>query len=85
MEQVEDNGEITMAPVKNESDPGSIKFFAILALVTIGFGAGIAMFDLMKNNVFSALLGVIFIFIGCGCAMVAAAKFLQKIDNDLGH
>lgn len=66
---------------KPSRDAGGTKFFTIFAFIGIGFGCAIALFDLMFSPVLSALLGLAFIFVGSACAMVAAAKFLQALDE----
>lgn len=81
MVHTQDSEELTMSANKTSSDSSTTKFFSIYALLGIGFGCAIALFDLMFNPILSALLGLIFIFVGSACAMVAAAKFLHAMDQ----
>ena len=81
MEHINEQGELTMSTNKTDHESGSIKFFAIVGGISFAFGVMIALFDLMYNPVFSALLSLMFIFIGSACLMVASAKFLQGLDK----
>ncbi len=81
MVQIQIHDEPTLTTEKTAPDFSSIKFFTIYAFICIGFGCAIPLFNLMFHFIFSALAGLIFIFIGSGCALFAAAKFLQQLDE----
>ena len=81
MERIQESGEIAMTAKQSSGKSSSTKFFGIIALITIGFGSAIALFDLMFSPVLSALAGLVFIFFGSACAMIAAAKFLEAMDQ----
>ena len=81
MVQIQIHDEPTLTTKKAEPDFSSIKFFTIYAFICIGFGCVIPLFNIMSHPIFSALAGLMFIFIGSGCAMFAASKFLQQLDK----
>lgn len=90
MEHINESGELTMTTGQSKHDHGSTKFFAIVAAISFAFGVYIALFDFMRNSVSSAIVSLLFIFVGSACSMVAGAKFLQSIsdapeDNDQTH
>jgi Na+/H+ antiporter NhaA len=68
---------------KPQEDSGSIKFFTIIAFLGIGFGVSIVLSDLMFHPILSALAALIFIFIGGTCALIATAKFLKALDEQI--
>lgn len=57
------------------------KFFGIVGGCAILFGVGVTVFDLMFDPIRSAILSLAFIMVGSLCLMVAAAKFLKRMDK----
>jgi len=70
-----------MTKEESPTDTSTMKFFAIIGVLTFAFGTCVALFDIMYYPVLSALLGVMFIVVGSTCLMIAIGKFLRSMDD----
>lgn len=60
-------------------------FFVIMGILGVGFGVGIALFDLMYDPILSALLSVLFIIAGGVCVMVGGSYFLKRLEAHIAQ
>jgi len=85
MENIQPNKE-TLETASNPSGDGNLtKFLTIFAFFGTALGCVIVLYNLMFNPIMSALVALVFLFMGSTCAIIAAAKFLQHLDQHINN
>ena len=64
-----------------EHDHSNDKFFGLIGILTIVFGASIALYNMMHSPVLSGIAAVLFLLLGGVCSMIAAGGYFRYLDE----